>query len=153
MATSPLNSKRSRTSILCVDDSQNTLLLCRAVLELNGYLVWTALSGYQALKTIQHHRIDGAIIDKEMPEMDGIGLAKEIKRSHPQLPVLMFSGSSSPEDLSAIDCFLPKGDGPWALVNALRSLGLQAGGRQPSQITVCKIRLQTVDTRTIHGQP
>jgi len=78
--------------------------------------------------------------------MDGIELAKEIKRSHPQLPVLMFSGSSSPEHLSAIDCFLPKGDGPWSLVNALRSLGLQAGGRQPSQITVCKIRLQTADT-------
>jgi len=151
MAISSLNS-RSRTSILCVDDCQHTLMLCRAVLELNGYHVWTAPGAGQALKTLEHHRVDGAIIDNEMPGMNGIQLAKTIKRRHPRLPVLMFSGSSSPEDLDSVDRFLPKGDGPWVLIDALHSLGLRTATRPSSQITICKIRLQTVDTRTIHGQ-
>jgi CheY-like chemotaxis protein len=127
-----MNSKIGKTNILCVDDSQNMLLLCRAVLELNGYRVWTEPSGSRALEALEHHRIDAAIIDNEMPGMNGVQLAKAIKQNHPRLPVLMFSGSS-PKDLGGVDCFLHKADGPRALVNALHSLGLQTARRQLSQ--------------------
>lgn len=118
-----INSKNGGVNILCVDDSQAMLSLCRAVLELNGYQVWTAPCGSRALEALERHNIDGAIIDNEMPEMNGIQLAKAIKRNHPKLPVLMFSGSW-PEDMEAVDRFLYKTDGPCALVSALHSLGL-----------------------------
>ena len=122
---SRMTARIGKTNILCVDDSQNMLSLCKAVLELNGYHVLTEPNGYRALQTLERQNIDGAIIDNEMPGMNGIQLAKAIKRSHPKLPVLMFSGSS-PADLRGIDCFVHKTDGPRVLVNALHSLGLQA---------------------------
>ena len=130
MSITRINAKIGKTKILCVDDSQTMLLLCSAVLERNGYQVWTAPCGCRALETLRQHHIDGAIIDNEMPGMSGVQLARVIKQSHPRLPILMFSGSSLPKSLAGIDCFLPKADGPIALVTALHSLGLQAVHRQ-----------------------
>ncbi len=119
-----------KAAILCVDDSQNILLICRTILEASGYEVFTASSGKEGLETLRQHAIDAAVIDNRMPGMTGTELAQEIKRAYKNLPILMFSDSATePTPLESIDLFLDKKSGPSAMRDAIGSL-LEKYGRR-----------------------
>ena len=112
-----------RATILCVDDSENMLLICRTILEASGYEVFTASNGKEALEMLRQHAIDAAVIDNHMPGMNGTELAQEIKRAYKNLPILMFSDSAvEPMSLESIDLFLNKKNGPSAMRDAIGSL-------------------------------
>jgi CheY-like chemotaxis protein len=111
------------TSILCVDDSEDILLICRTILEAGGYQVFTANSGQKALELLQLHPVDAAVIDNVMPGMNGMELAREIKRAAAGIRVIMFSSTGHPdESFPFVDSYLSKGQGPLALRNLLGSL-------------------------------
>lgn len=110
-------------SILCVDDSQEILLICRTVLESDGYQVFTAGSAAAALELLSTHPIDAVVIDNVMPGMSGIALAKEIKKISSDVPVVLFSSLERPDEIVPfIDSYLSKGQGPIALRKLLRVL-------------------------------
>ena len=109
-----------RATVLCVDDSPEMLFICKRFLEARGYEVLTASNGEAALQTLKEHPVDAAITDNEMPGMNGLQLAQEMKHAQCDLPILMFS-SARPDFMPSIDCFLEKSCGPIALVNALQS--------------------------------
>jgi len=109
-------------SILCVDDSQEILLICRTVLESDGYQVFTAASAPAALELLQTHPIHAVVLDNVMPGMSGIALAKEIKRTS-DVPVILFSSLERPDEaVPFIDSYLSKGQGPIALRKLIRVL-------------------------------
>ncbi len=119
-----------KAAILCVDDSQNILLICRTILEASGYDVFTASNGKEGLETLRQHAIDAAVIDNRMPGMTGTELAQEIKQAYKNLPILMFSDSATePTPLESIDLFLNKKSGPSAMRDAIGSL-LEKYGRR-----------------------
>ncbi len=111
-----------RTAVLCVDDSQNMLLICRSILEASGYEVVTASDGKAGLEALEQHPIDVVVLDNSMPGMTGTELAHEIRQSHKGLPILMFSDSFSEPSLDSVDLFLNKKHGPRALRDAVVSL-------------------------------
>jgi len=114
--TTVANMGQPRPSVLCVDDSEDILLICRTVLESGGYQVFTAANGPEALQLLKEHTVDAAVIDSVMPEMCGTDLAREIKRVAPNLPVIMFSSSGRPHEAAQfVDSYLSKGQGPLAL--------------------------------------
>jgi CheY-like chemotaxis protein len=115
-------SRTAGAAILCVDDSEKMLIICRAILEASGYKVFTARNGKAGLEALKHDAIDIAVIDNQMPGMTGAELAREIKREHKNLPVLMFSDSGPEPGAAAIDFFLNKKSGPRALSDAVASL-------------------------------
>jgi DNA-binding NtrC family response regulator len=83
--------------ILVADDS----IVCRSVLvillENAGYRVTSALDGIQALASLRKEKCDLAIIDNEMPNLDGIKTLTELRTFLPDLPVVICSGTVSPE--------------------------------------------------------
>jgi len=82
-------------TILIVDDEKNYLLVLGAVLEEEGYEVLTTLSGPEALGICKTSDIDLVLSDMKMPEMDGIELLEQIKKSDPDLPVIMMTAHGS----------------------------------------------------------
>ena len=113
--TTVANMGQPRPSVLCVDDSEDILLICRTVLESGGYQVLTAANGPEALRLLHEHSVDAAVIDSVMPGMCGADLAREIKRVA-NVPVIMFSSSERPLELvEFVDSYLSKGQGPIAL--------------------------------------
>lgn len=86
------------------------------MLEAGGYQVFTATSGTEALKILQEHPINAAIVDNIMPRMNGIDLAREIKRFASDVLVVMYSGTLlGDESFPFVDACLSKGKGPLAL--------------------------------------
>lgn len=51
----------------------------------------TAANGLIALSKIPQLKPDLVTLDIEMPELDGLGTLREIRKTHPRLPVIMFS--------------------------------------------------------------
>ena len=86
-------------TILVVDDEPGARLFCRTVLEREGYRVIEAEGGREALDTLSANpgTIDLALIDVQMPEMDGRELMKNL-REDPVLvglPVIVLTGLQS----------------------------------------------------------
>jgi CheY-like chemotaxis protein len=83
-----------RPSLLWVDDYTIGLELYRAMFEGLGFQVLTASSGEEALKLASSNAIDVVVTDYEMPGMNGEALALAIKATKPEIPVILFSGST-----------------------------------------------------------
>lgn len=62
---------------------------CYAILESNGFEVFTASDGKAGLEYMEQHAIDAAVIDNTMPEMSGVEPAQKIKHTHKDMPVLI----------------------------------------------------------------
>ncbi|MFG6432558.1 PAS domain-containing hybrid sensor histidine kinase/response regulator [Roseateles sp. LYH14W] len=71
--------------LLVVDDEPEIAELIGEMLAGAGYEVMTAESGAVALAMLEEARFDAIVSDLHMPELDGAGLWREVKRRHPQL--------------------------------------------------------------------
>ena len=58
-------------------------------------VVGTAANGRIALARLTQVNPDVVILDVEMPELDGLATLKELRKTHPRLPVIMFSSLTS----------------------------------------------------------
>ena len=62
-----------------------------------GYLAQPAASGYEALEAIQRVEYDLAVIDIQMPGMDGMELQGQLRETRPDLGVIIVTGFPSEE--------------------------------------------------------
>ncbi len=100
-------------NILIVDDDKNIRKLMQVVLERQGFNVYTASDGEQALKLIDQVKINLAIVDIMMPNMDGYEFTKTLRDGNEDLSVLMVSAKQLPEDrkkgfVAGIDDYMTK---------------------------------------------
>ena len=88
----PFTSSKQHKIIL-VDDEESILEIGKALLTELGHDVITFNNGFDAYNTIQEDaEISVAIIDRVMPNMDGLTLLKKIKEVRPKLPIVVASG-------------------------------------------------------------
>jgi two-component system, cell cycle response regulator DivK len=66
-------------TILYIEDNPDNRKLVRRVLESEGYAVIEAKDGQQAMECLLSKRIDLALMDINMPEVDGYTLTARIK--------------------------------------------------------------------------
>jgi CheY-like chemotaxis protein len=81
-----------RSRILLVDDDDDVRQVAAALIEEIGYQVIVADSGEAALKLLNDGGFALLLTDVAMPGMNGVQLAKEVKRLAPTLPILFASG-------------------------------------------------------------
>jgi CheY-like chemotaxis protein len=112
--------------LLCVDDDGGIRDLYEVLLSSFGYEVIAAEDGPRALQLFhgQRDRIDAVILDYQMPEMNGVELAAELKRLRGDLPIIMISGSQPliEENCAVVDASMPKGIEIEKLVTKLEML-------------------------------
>ena len=80
-------------TILCVDDEEHVLKVLRTFLERSGYTVRLARDGVQALQSVQEEVPDLVLTDVNMPNLDGLQLARHLRggRGTAHVPILMLS--------------------------------------------------------------
>ena len=88
---------RRDIKILVVDDDTSLLDLLIDTLTAIGYESVGVANGFEALDRLKSESFDLVISDIKMPGLDGIGLLKEIRQIHPDLPVLFITGVDIPE--------------------------------------------------------
>ena len=86
-------------TILLIDDNAVQAATRQAILKRAGYTTTASLSPVRALEQIQNGSInpDLVITDHIMPEMNGLELVRQLRRTHPELPVLVVSGLEDAE--------------------------------------------------------
>ena len=67
--------------ILVVDDCIDNLYLMQFILEIQGYQVWLASSGAEALNQIDRQQPDLILLDVMMPQMSGYELVQELRKN------------------------------------------------------------------------
>ncbi len=84
-------------NILVADDELSMLKIIEAYLRKEGFNVFIASNGEEALDVFYKNKIDLAILDWMMPKIDGIEVCKEIKESS-NIKVMMLTAKSQSDD-------------------------------------------------------
>jgi two-component system response regulator MprA len=110
--------------ILVVDDDRAVRESLRRSLEFNGYQVQLASDGAQALEAIIADRPDAMVLDVMMPRLDGLEVARRLRSTGDDLPILVLTARDTVSDrVSGLDAgaddYLPK---PFALEELLARL-------------------------------
>ncbi len=86
-------------SILLVDDEPQTRDLLRLMLKRDGYEVFEAEDGYEALEKVRALVPDMVLLDVMMPDIDGLTVCREIRKDEmlTAVPVLMLSARTHME--------------------------------------------------------
>lgn len=86
-------------SILIVDDEKEIADLIEVYLKNDGYHVYKFYNGTDALKCIMSTKLDMAILDVMLPDMDGFQICKSIRESY-FFPIIMLTAKV--EDMDKI---------------------------------------------------
>src|SRR6266550_3056534 len=116
-------------TVLVVDDETFMLSLAELMLTRLGYTVLTATRGEEVLRMIEvwpDLKIDVAVIDVVMPQMDGFELVERIRKIRPRLPILYMSAYPEKAELRPEKTrdvpFVPKPFSSLTLVGKIREM-------------------------------
>ena len=114
----------SRFSLLLVDDEPRVISSLRRLLQKERYEILAAGNGQEALAVLDEKQVDFAIIDYQMPVMDGLSLLEKIRKKHTSVQTIMLTGQGGVSQaveaikMGALD-FIEKGDKPERILAAL----------------------------------
>ncbi|MEP6583531.1 MAG: response regulator [Ginsengibacter sp.] len=116
-------------TILLVDDSEIILKVLSFMIRKAGYNVLSASDGKKALKFLDGGNIDLAFTDLNMPEMNGIELITEIRRTERYrfMPVVLFIDDKEKErktimETSGATMLLDKNDIKEKVISTIKTM-------------------------------
>jgi two-component system, cell cycle sensor histidine kinase and response regulator CckA len=94
--------QEGKTTVLLADDEEPVLLVAQAILERLGFGVLTASSGLEAVALYRAHGsgISLALLDVNMPGMDGEQALRALREVNPGVRVILSSGYT-PEEIAS----------------------------------------------------
>jgi len=110
--------------VLCVDDELVGLRVRKILLERAGYQVLIAVDGKSGLELFESQPVEAVVLDYSMPGMHGGEVAKRMRETKPEVPILLLSAYVGlPLEVSSlVDVYMTKGEGAPALLEKLDSL-------------------------------
>ena len=92
-----MNDQKKET-ILFVDDEESILNVVSEFFKRQGYNILTAANGAEAMKIIEKEKVDCCFTDINMPVMNGLDLAENIRLHDNTMPVIVMTGYPSLEN-------------------------------------------------------
>lgn len=129
-------------TILIVEDEPELVKVLRSYLEQAGYGVLVSYRGDSGLSTWEHKRPDLVILDLNLPGMDGLDLAREIRRKA-DTPIIMLTARVEETDrligleLGADD-YITKPFSPREVVARVRAV-LRRAGASPASSRLLRV--------------
>lgn len=116
-----------RPRILLVDDDAEQLKICSEIIRMRGFSVLAANGAVEAISMMAQKpegRIDLAVLDYNMPVMNGCALAAQLRSICPELKTILHSGATDiPRgEMASVDVLIHKGAGVARLLAQIAEL-------------------------------
>lgn len=86
---------RPKKVILCVNHNEQELSVLKFMLSTNGYRVFAAASGQEAIGIFAGLQVDLVLADFALPQMGGKQLVERLKRIAPHVPMLLLGDAQA----------------------------------------------------------
>lgn len=131
--------------LLIIEDEPKMLALLRDGLQAEGHFVTPAETGSVGLQLASDFTFDMIILDRMLPSMDGCEIARRLRHSGSEVPILMLTARDSVNDVvtgldAGIDDYLTK---PFSF--AVLSARLRALSRRQPQMHSSVLRFQQLE--------
>lgn len=142
--------------VLLVDDDPDLLSVTGFALRQAGFLVVTAMDGVMALEVFEQEQPDLAVLDINLPRMNGFELARRLREGS-SVPVIMLTVRGEEDDVVralslGADDYLTKPFSPKILIARIKAVLRRAGLESAGTLTLGGLALQ-VDELTLEGLP
>ncbi len=99
--------------ILVIEDDTKMASMLKEGLERDGYRITLAPTGQDGLELASDYEFEAIILDRMLPEMDGISVAKHLRQRDVVTPILMLTARDAVADIvsgldSGVDDYLTK---------------------------------------------
>ena len=131
------NRREQHVHILVVEDEQRLARLLQRVLTEERHTAEVALTGTEGLYLAQTGTFDLIILDRMLPDMDGVEICRQVRAAGVNTPVLMLTARGAVEDRvdglnAGADDYLVK---PFAMSELLARINARLRRDRPAQVT------------------
>src|SRR5579859_4287365 len=132
--------------VLVVEDERRMAELLRPGLEEEGHSVILAMDGKEGLAIAESHSFDVIVLDVMLPGMDGFSVARKLRASRNQTPILMLTARDATTDMVeglnlGADDYLVKPFSFEILLARLRAVSRRGVSAQPPVLQVADLTL------------
>ena len=145
----------NKIKILLVDDEIKFLKAVAERLALKGFEVTTADNGEGAIQAATQGGFDVAVLDLQMPGMDGTQVLKILKQNHKFIEIIMLTGHATVD--SAVECtklgafkYLEK---PYDFDNLVEALKEAYHARLQKKFESNRKRMEAIQKLSLHQSP
>jgi len=85
--------------VFMVEDDRNFGTVMKAYLEINGFVVTWVKDGMLAYQRFREDTYDICILDVMLPNTDGFTIGRQIKDTHPDIPIIFLTAKVMKEDV------------------------------------------------------
>lgn len=129
-------------SILLVEDEENIADMIRGFFERDGFRVFHAFTGEEALERLKSRPVDAVLLDLNLPGMDGVDVCRKIRRMS-DVPVIMLTARDSEVDKVVgleigADDYVTKPFSPRELMARVKAV-MRRSEERPSERTVIEV--------------
>lgn len=137
--------------LLCEDD-ENLGMLLREYLQAKGFLVDLFPDGDAGLKGFQKEKYDLCVLDVMMPKKDGFSLAKDIRSTNSEIPIIFLTAKTLKEDILegfklGADDYMTKPFSMEELLFRIEAIMRRIKGKKLKDIVLYKIGRFTFDSQ------
>ncbi|OCH15576.1 hybrid sensor histidine kinase/response regulator [Aliivibrio sp. 1S128] len=93
-------------TVLIVDDKKVQRMLIQTFISRNNIHILQAENGAKAIEVMNNNDVDLIFMDSRMPVMNGIDAAKQIKHTHPSIPIIALTGESGDDEVMEITAIM-----------------------------------------------
>ncbi len=141
-----------KLKILLCEDDENLGMLLREYLQAKGYATELCADGEAGYKAFLKTKFDICVLDVMMPKKDGFTLAKEIRNSNQDIPIIFLTAKTLKEDILegfkiGADDYITKPFSMEELVFRIEAIIRRTKGKKNKESTVYHIGRFTFDTQ------
>ena len=141
-----------KLKILLCEDDENLGMLLREYLQAKGYATELCADGEAGYKAFLKTKFDICVLDVMMPKKDGFTLAKEIRNSNQDVPIIFLTAKTLKEDILegfkiGADDYITKPFSMEELVFRIEAIIRRTKGKKNKESTVYHIGRFTFDTQ------
>ncbi len=141
-----------KLKILLCEDDENLGMLLREYLQAKGFITELCADGEAGYKAFLKAKYDICVLDVMMPKKDGFTLAKEIRNTNQDVPIIFLTAKTLKEDILegfkiGADDYITKPFSMEELVFRIEAIIRRTKGKKNKESTVYHIGNFTFDTQ------